>query len=267
MDRVKTFRMINKEEIILKNLTGKACLVLAVGMALVLMLFFGKWLGVESFFLNRQTTLLHFGKAISDLSSYVSNGFFTVLTILVYGGLIASLATLCLAVVAVLRPVEERKQSQVLCGFYVTGAFALFIILLVIISNIIIKQYSDGWISGIFGLTAMPFLAIILSIGGVIAYQKLPDSSFEFAKSTVKNKVDHVVDMISKETVVCPYCGAKCKEETTFCPQCGKKLPAIITRICLNCGKKIPAGAKFCPDCGTPLGELPKSTNEEEAKS
>ena len=239
----------------MKNLTGKVILIFVVGIALALMLLFGKWLGVESFFLNRQTTLLHFGKAVSDLSSYVSNGFFAILTALVYGGLIASLATLCLAIVAVLKPVEERKQSQVLCGFYVTGTFALLIILLVIVSNIVIKQYSDGWISGIFGLTAMPFLAIILSVGGVIAYQKLPDSSFEFAKGAVKDKVDHMVNVISKETVVCPYCGEKCKEGTVFCPQCGKKLPAIISHICLKCGKKLPADAKFCPDCGTPIGD------------
>lgn len=250
----------------MKKLTGKEYAVLVIEAVILLMLLFGKWLGVESILFTKHTTLLHFGKIVSELSSYVSKGGLTILSILVYVGLIASIISLGFTATALFKPKEERNNKQ-LWGFYAPSAFAVLIILLVIITNAVIKHSSDGWISGIFGLTATPFLTIVLGVGGLMVYQKLPDASFDSAKDTVKSKVGHVVDVVSKETVVCPSCGAKCKEGTVFCAQCGAKLPASMTHVCSKCGKKLSAGAKFCPDCGTPIEEKAEEDVGEETQN
>ena len=244
----------------MKKLMGKDYLLLGLEAILLLMLLFGEWLGVESFIYTEHTTLMHFGKLVSDLSSYASKEFFSVLSILVYAGLIGSAIALCMAAVAIIKAAEADNEVRVLNGFYITIAFAAFIILLVIIGNAVVKSSSDGWISSIFGLTATPFLAIILSVGGVATYRYSPNTSLDSEKDTVKNGVGHVVDAGAKETIACLSCGTKCKEGTAFCPQCGTKLPVAMTRICSKCSKKLSAGVKFCPNCGTPVEEEVKET-------
>lgn len=237
----------------MKKLTGKEYMVLAVETIILITLLFGKWLGLEAIFINSKTTLMHFGKIVSQISSYVGSFGLIALSIFVYGGLITSIVSLGITASSLFKPYKGRDTAHALYGFYVPAVFSVAIILLVIVTNAVIKAKTEGWVPGVFGLNAAPYLTIILSVGGVFAYKKLPDASFDIAKEAVQNTVEHVKDTVAKESVICPNCGEKCKDGSAFCPHCGKKLPASAVQICSKCGANMSPNAKFCPNCGSPV--------------
>lgn len=234
----------------MRKLSGKDWMVLLLEAIMLIMLLFGKWLGVEALFINEKTTLLHFGKIVADLSEYISQ-VPVALVIFVYGGLAASVLSICVTCMSVFKPVRGKNTSEMLHGFYVPAVFAACIVLLVIIANAAIKSKSNGWISNIFALSVAPFITMVLGVGGMVAYKRIPNDSLEIARDAVQNAMVHAVDVVSKETAVCPTCGAKCKEGTVFCAQCGTRLPVSETHRCAKCGAKLPDGAKFCASCGT----------------
>lgn len=246
----------------MKQLTGKGIFLLVTEGVAAILLLFGKWLGIDLYYASGYTGLFKFGKLISQLNGYVDgSALLVILAILVYGGLLVSLVAIGMSIYALF----TGDKTRVLWGSYAPAAYSVFILLIVIIGNAAIKNETDGWITSIFAVTAVPFIVLALGVIGIIGYAKLPEKTFDNAQAAIQKAAVQAKAAVQKMDITCPKCGASCKNNSRFCANCGTELPQHIERFCAACGTKMPAQAKFCPSCGAAVAAAAEPVAEESA--
>lgn len=204
----------------MKRLNGKQCLVLGAETVILLALLFCKWVGVEMLFFTRKTTLLRLGSVLGDLHQYIGGVFPTLLAVFVYGGLTISAVALIRAALGV---VSERGQDEATwksCGLCVPAIFSCVTVLLVIIVNAVVKERTDGLVQSLLGLTATPFLVVILSVFAAVVNQKVVTDP----ASLVNGEEEDPKTSAEENPMRCVACGAKHSPTALFCGQCGTKL-------------------------------------------
>lgn len=84
-----------------------------------------------------------------------------------------------------------------------------------------------------------------------------PDATKKPVKAKKAKKSDDTAEVIKKDKIVCPNCGAIQSEGHEFCSECGKKIPENPKEVkknhdfmCLGCEKELDKGERFCPGCG-----------------
>lgn len=203
----------------MNRLNGKQYMVLGAETAILLALLFGKWVGADMLLFTRKTSLLRFGSVLSDLQ-YVGGVIPVLLAVFIYGGLAVSAVALIRAALSV---VSERGQTEATwksCGLCVPAIFSCVTVLLVIIVNVVVKERTDGLIQSPLGLTATPFLVIILSVFAAVVNQKTVTDPAPFVD---EEEGDPEVS-VEENSMRCAACGATHSSAALFCAQCGAKL-------------------------------------------
>lgn len=204
----------------MNRLNGKQCMVLGTETVILLALLLGKWVGADMLFFTRKTTLLRLGSVLGDLQQYIGGVFPTILAVFVYGGLAVSAVALIRAALSV---VSERGQDEATwksCGLCVPAIFSCVTVLLVIIVNVVVKERTDGLIQSPLGLTATPFLVIILSVFAAVVNQKTVADPAPF----VDEEEGDPEASVEGNSMRCVACGAPHSPTALFCGQCGTKL-------------------------------------------
>lgn len=207
----------------MNRLNGKQYMVLGTEAVILLALLLGKWVGADMLFFTRKTTLLRFGSVLRDLQQYIGGVFPTILAVFVYGGLAVSAVALIRAALSV---VSERGQTEATwksCGLCIPAIFSCVTVLLVIVVNAVVKERTDGLVQSLLGLTATPFLVIILSVFAAVVNRTVA------ADPAAVNGEEDPEAPGEENSADCAVCGAAHSPGALFCGQCGAKLQGETT--------------------------------------
>lgn len=204
----------------MNRLNGKQYMVLGTEAVILLALLLGKWVGADMLFFTRKTSLLRFGSVLSDLQQYIGGVFPVLLAVFIYGGLTVSTVALIRAALSVVSEREQTEATWKSCGLCIPAIFSCITVLLVVIVNAVVKVRTDGLIQSLLGLTATPFLVIILSVFAAVVNQKIAT----IPAHPVNGEEDDPEVSAEENPMRCAACGAPHSPTAMFCGQCGTKL-------------------------------------------